>query len=262
MTGTSEVLVSDVSDSVGIIELSRPQKLNCLSDAMIAKIMATLTEFERNRTVRSVLLRAKGRTFCAGADLEEVKALRLNREALVQFLERGHALMTRIEESPLPIVAAVQGACLAGGLELILSCDVVFAAESARFGDQHAQYGLFPGWGATQRLPRIIGPRRALDLMLSAAWLSASVAGQWGLVNHVVADDSLQELAMKYCKVLGGRSRPAIAAMKKSIRNVGTRDLPAGLRDETETAVGVLSGNDAAEGLSAFEARREPQFTA
>jgi enoyl-CoA hydratase len=262
MMASSESLIIEILDSVGIIELSRPHKHNCLSSAMIEAIVAALGEFERNPSVRSVLLRAKGKSFCAGADLEEVKGMRLDRERLGGFLQQGHALMTRIETVPLPVVAAVQGACLAGGLELVLCCDVVFAAASARFGDQHAQFGLFPGWGATQRLPRIVGARRALDLMYSAARLDAAAAERWGIVNHVVADAALQEAALAYCVALGRRSRPGLAAMKKAVHSAGAGGLAAGLRQEIETAVAVICGSDAGEGLRAFEGKREPHFTA
>lgn len=249
-----------VENGTGVIELSRPDKLNCLSGAMLDGMAAALDAFESDRSVRSVLLRAKGKTFCAGADLEEVKQLRKNPAALRGLFERGHRTMSRFESSPLPVVASVQGACLAGGLELVLCSDVVFAAASARFGDQHAHYGLFPGWGATQRLPRIVGPRRALDLMFSAAWLDASTAERWGLVSHVVEDASLCSAAGAYCAMLGRRSRPALAAMKRAALGARNWDLAHGLVQETDAAVAINSGKDSGEGINAFESKRDPRF--
>ena len=156
-------------ESVGIIELARPDKFNCLSFAVHEGLGHALTEFERSGSgVRVILLRAQGKQFCTGADLEEVRELRRNAERLAGFMTLGHAVLRRFEASTLPVVAACQGLCLAGGLELMLACDVVFASRDARFGDQHAQFGLVPGWGGSQRLPRLVGLRRSLDLFYSA----------------------------------------------------------------------------------------------
>ena len=121
------------------------------------------------------------------ADLAEVLE-RLEGDTFDDFVARGHAVLRNLECAELPVVVAVHGLALAGGLELVLAGDVVFAAASAKFGDQHARYGLVPGWGGTQRLPRIVGARRALDLMFSARWIEASEARDWGLVNYVVDD--------------------------------------------------------------------------
>src|SRR3546814_12056265 len=112
-----------------------------------------------------------------------------DRKRLESFIRNGHETLKLIEQSPLPAVCAVQGLCLAGGLELFLSCDVAFAARSAKFGDQHSRYGLVPGWGGSQRLPRTIGSRRALDLCLSARWIDAAQAESWGLVNYVRSEE-------------------------------------------------------------------------
>jgi enoyl-CoA hydratase len=245
---------------VGIIELARPQVFNCLSMAVAEAAAAALRGFEADPGVRAVLVRAQGRNFCTGADLDEVKARLKDRRALHDFIAAGHAMLSSLEASRLPVVGAVQGLCLAGGLELVLACDVVFAARSARFGDQHAQFGLVPGWGGTQRLPRAIGMRRALDLMLSARWIEAPVALDWGLVNYVVDDDRLDAEAMTYCVALAGRSAPGLAAMKRLARDGAAMTLRDGLALEAGAVVDALRTADVAEGLAAFEARRKPVF--
>ncbi len=249
-----------IEDAVGIIELSRPEKFNCLSSEVKGGIDAAREGFENDGAVRAILVRAQGKHFCTGADLDEVKAARTEKGTLRAFIESGLAVLSRLEASPLPVVAAVQGLCLAGGTELMLSCDVVFAARSARFGDQHAQFGLLPGWGGSQRFPRIIGLRRAMDLFLSARWISAEDALSWGLVNYVCEDDALHQEAMAYCRKLTTRSRAGLAEMKRLARKGLEGSLEDGLRLELETAVPHLMTDDVSEGLAAFEARREPKF--
>jgi enoyl-CoA hydratase len=260
MSDTSPVLVT-VDGAVGIVELARPDKFNCLSLAVHRAIGAAIDRFEApDAGVRTVLLRAQGRHFCTGADLDEVTALREDREALARFIGFGHEVLRRLEASPLPVVAACQGLSLAGGLELMLACDVVFAARDSRFGDQHAQFGLVPGWGGSQRLPRVVGVRRALDLFYSARWLDAQTALDWGLVNHVCEPDALAGAALEYCRVLAGRSRTGIATMKHLARDGLETSLAEGLALEARIAPDALLEPDVSEGLDAFRARRTPKF--
>lgn len=253
-------VVTSIQNGVGVLELNRPAKFNCLSASLVASIDSALTVFERERGVRAVLIRARGKNFCTGADLDEVLAARQDKSALAAFIANGHRILRRFEESRMPVVAAVQGLCLAGGLELILSCDVVFAAQSARVGCQHATYGLVPGWGGTQRLPRLVGLRRALDLMYSGRWLTASEARDLGLVNHVAADDALATASQDYCAALARKSADGLAEMKRLGRNGIGMTLLAGLELEQGAVVEALMGRDVSEGLAAFQARREPRF--
>lgn len=248
---------------VGIIELARPDKFNCLSLEVYQGLGAALDRFEApGSDVRALLVRAQGPHFCTGADLQQVKGFRHNAQELAGFMAAGHRVLRRLEASALPVVAACQGLSLAGGLELMLACDVVFAARDARFGDQHAQFGLIPGWGGSQRLPRLIGLRRALDLFYSARWLSADDARAIGLVNHVCAPERLLDEAMAYCQQLATRSRGGLALMKRLARQGLEGTLDQGLALEEELAVPALLTDDVTEGLAAFEARRKPVFGA
>jgi enoyl-CoA hydratase len=248
-------------DGVGTIELSRPAVFHCLSQRMLSEIGAAITTFERDGA-RAVLIVAEGKNFCTGAALDEVEAVRGGEAELRDYLALGHSVLDRIEASPLPVIAAVQGLCLAGGIELALACDVVFAAEDARFGDQHAAFGLIPGWGGSQRLTRAIGLRRALDLMYSARWLDASTALQWGLVNYLAPPARLRDDALAYAGLLATRSRDGLAAIKRLGRHAADdgQSLPDGLRREQQEAMRVLTGVDINEGLAAFRERRVPNF--
>lgn len=255
------VVVVRREGDVGIVELARPDKFNCLSFAVHEAIAYAFDGFEAPGSgVRAVLISAQGKHFCTGADLEEVRALREQPAELARFISLGHAVLRRLEASPLPVVAACQGLCLAGGLELMLACDVVLAARDARFGDQHAQFGLVPGWGGSQRLPRLVGVRRALDLFFSARWIDAGTALQWGLVNHVVDGDRLDAEALAYCHAVCGRSRGGLATMKRLARQGLEGSLDAGLTVEERQAPDALRVADVDEGLAAFVERRPPRF--
>jgi enoyl-CoA hydratase len=246
---------------VGILELARPEKFNSLSIAVTESLQVALDAFEAPGSgIRAVLVRAQGKNFCTGADLDEVLGLRGDADEVRRFIGPAHRALRRLEASPLPVVAACQGLALAGGLELMMACDVVFAAADARFGDQHAQYGLLPGFGGSQRLPRIVGVRRALDLFFSARWIDAETALRWGLVNHVVPPDALADAALDYCHMLATRSRPGLAMMKRLARAGLEGSLDAGLALEEGEVVDGLLHDDASEGLAAFRGRRAPRF--
>lgn len=249
-----------IDESVGVIELSRPDKFNCLSVGAFELIDKARTDFESDRSVRSILIRAQGKHFCTGADLIEVRGRMADPQALDHFIGFGMGTLRRLETSPLPVVVAVQGLCLAGGIELMLSADICFAAAGSQFGDQHAQFGLVPGWGGSQRLTRILGQRRALDLFFSARWMNADEALAQGLVNYVVPDDQLQEVSRAYCKQIATRSRPGIAEMKRLAREGIEMSLDQSMRLERDAAVRHLPGVDVAEGLDAFVNRRKPNF--
>ncbi len=256
----SDPVKVSVEGNVGIIELARPEKFNCLSLEVHELIASARAGFEDNRDVRAILIRAQGKHFCTGADLLEVKGKMKDPAALDHFIGFGMDSLRALEQSPLPVVMAVQGLCLAGGIELMLAADICFAAKGAQFGDQHAQFGLIPGWGGSQRLTRLMGLRRALDLMFSARWLTADEARDAGLVNYVVADEDLHKAALEYCQTIATRSRPGIAEMKRLAREGADMTIDQQMRLERDAAVCALPSADVAEGLDAFENHRTPQF--
>lgn len=246
--------------AVGIIVLCRPEKFNCLSLEVHELIDKAREGFEAKAEVRAILIRSTGKHFCTGADLAEVKGSLGNTARLDHFIGYGMDVLMRLEASPLPVIVAVQGLCLAGGLELALAADICFAGKSAKFGDQHAQFGLIPGWGGSQRLTRVLGLRRALELMFSARWLAADEALSMGLVNYLVEDEALNESALDYARTLATRSRDGLAAMKRLARAGIELPLAKAMDLERDAAIRHLQGPDTAEGLDAFENRRTPNF--
>jgi enoyl-CoA hydratase/carnithine racemase len=256
----SDPIVVSIKGGVGIIELARPEKFNCLSLQVHECISAARAEFEANRDIRSILICAQGKHFCTGADLTEVKGKLNDPAELDDFIAFGMKNLRGLETSTLPVVVAVQGLCLAGGIELMLACDVCFGAVTAQFGCQHAQFGLIPGWGGSQRLTRLMGQRRALDLMFSARWLKADEAREAGLVNYIVPDEELHQAALEYCQKIATRSRVGIAEMKRLAREGADLGIDQQMQLERTAAVRALPSEDVAEGLDAFENRRAPAF--
>ncbi len=256
----SQVVLVSVEDGVGVLSLNRPEKFNCLSRAVIAALTAGLETLERDPQVRALVVCSAGKHFCTGADLSEVEAIRKNTAEMFAFNESFHEVLRRFEQSPLPVVGAVQGFCLAGGLETAMACDVVFAEESARIGDQHAQYGLVPGGGNSQRIPRVVGRRRALDLMFTARWLDAKEALEWGLVNYVVPDGQVRERAVAYGRKLAGLSAGGLAAIKRLVHEGLDMSREDGLALERRVSAEAHGHADVDEGLDAFRNKRTPVF--
>ena len=256
---TDPVTISTMG-AVGRITLSNPEKFNCLSMKVWTEIDKARRQFEADDAIRVILLTADGKHFCTGANLEEVKRVKQDPAELDKFIGVGLAALDGLEASALPFVIAVQGLCLAGGLELMLGGDIIFAAQTAQFGDQHSQYGLVPGWGGSQRLTRLIGLRRAMDLYFSASWIKADEAREIGLVNHVVDDGRLHQEALEYCQMLSQKSRVGLGHMKALARQGLGMQLKDALEFERGIATPYLTSEDVAEGLDAFETRRKPNF--
>ncbi|MDO9461092.1 MAG: enoyl-CoA hydratase/isomerase family protein [Alphaproteobacteria bacterium] len=257
---SDEVVRVWTEGQVGIMELNRPAVFNCLALSVMEALNAGMRHFEDGEEVHVVLIRSTGKHFCTGADLDEVKGKRSDLDALKHFISYGHGVLRSMENSTLPVIVAVHGLALAGGLELMMAADVAFAGESARLGCQHAQFGLIPGWGGTQRLPRIVGQRRALDLMFSARWIDAREAQIWGLVNYVVPDAELHARAMEYCQTLAARNTNGIATMKRLTEHGLSGNLDYGLALEATEAPTALMSDNVTEGLNAFQEKRQPNF--
>jgi enoyl-CoA hydratase len=256
----SDAVLLEVQDGVGVLLLNRPEKFNCLSSDVVGAFNRHLDACEKDRAVRALVIAANGKNFCTGADLDEVLAARTDRKALERFIGNGHKLLRRFESLDLPVIAAVQGLCLAGGMELMMAADVSFADPAAKIACQHARYGLVPGWGGTQRLPRRVGLNRALELMYSGRWLEATEAKDWGLINHISAPGEVRSAAASFAADLARKSRSGLATMKRLARTGIDQTLDAGLTLEETDIIDALLGPDVDEGLAAFQQRRPPQF--
>jgi len=249
-------------DGVARVVLNRPDQLNAISPALLEDLDKVCAAVETDAAVRAVTLTAAGRAFCAGADLKAVRELSPDPEKWSRFMRLWHRLFNRIEALPVPVVAGVHGLALAGGLELTLVADLVVADEAARLGDQHANFGLVAGGGGSQRLPRLIGARRAKEMMLLGGWLSAAQALDWGLINRVAPAGTLGAVVEEMAGALAAGSGSAARTVKVLVNRAFDADLVSGLELELSLVAAHMRSSEAAEGLRAFAEKRKPVFNA
>jgi enoyl-CoA hydratase/carnithine racemase len=242
--------------AVAHVILDRPGQLNAISPELLGDLDGACATIEGDPSVRAVALTAAGRAFCAGADLAVVQELAPDPERWRGFMDLWHRVFDRIERLPVPVVAGVHGVALAGGLELTMVCDLVVVDAEARLGDQHTNFALLAGGGGSQRLPRLIGARRAKELMLLGGWLDAQQALAWGLVNRVAPAGTVVEATLALARELAGKSAAASRAAKRLIDRGLDVDLRTGLELEKRVVAEHMLGEDARAGLRAFADRK------
>lgn len=251
----------ECAGAVATLTLNRPDKLNPLDNATISYLRDLVTDLEARPELRVVRVTGAGKAFSAGGDLAGYVSLYQNPAAFRAFLEVFHDLLDRMERSSKIYMAVVNGACVAGGLELLLACDVAVAGRSARIGDGHLNFGQLPGAGGSQRLPRAIGAMAAKFLMLSGELLDVAAAERLGLINRIFPDEELASQSMALCQAMAGRSPAGLKGVKYLV-NQGLRgDLQTGLRLELEYVHHhATTEPDAMEGLLAFKEKRPPVY--
>jgi enoyl-CoA hydratase len=244
------------------LTLARADKLNPLDWATVRELRDAVVAIEGRTDVYAVIVTGRGRSFSAGGDLDGYIDLYRHPEKFAAFLADFFHTLNAIETSSKIYIAAVNGVCVAGGLELLLACDLAIAATSARIGDGHLNFGQLPGAGGSQRLPRAIGLLRAKHLMLTGDLLSAEEAKRIGLVNEVVPDAELDAAAEALVARLGEKSRVGLRGAKHLANLSLTTDLATGLRQEIDFVHRyATTERDATEGLVAFKEKRKPVFS-
>lgn len=241
------------------IVLRRSAQMNAMSMQMLDEMTETLAEAMADTEVRAVVLTGSGRAFCAGADLKEVAEAEL-KPGEPDLLDRVDHAFGLMRNGPKPVIAAVNGLVLAGGLEMVMACDLVFAAESAKLGDAHSNFGVFPGAGGAAILPRRIGLNRAKYLLFSGEQVSARQMMDWGLVNAVVPDDALRDTVQAFTDKLADKSPAVLRRMKAVANRAMNVDEPAALAEEMLNLRAHMRSWDFREGLAAFAEKRKPQF--
>lgn len=250
----------EAAGGIARVTLDRPAQMNAVSPELLQDLDRVCETIERDGRVKVVTLTGAGRAFCAGADLKVVQELAPHPDRWRVFMDLWHRVYDRIEALPQPVIAGINGLALAGGLELVLVCDLAIADERARIGDQHANFGLVAGGGGSQRLPRAIGPRRAKELVLLGGWLSAEQAVAWGLVNRVAPAGELAKVLEEVAGSLAALSASASRTAKMLANRALDLDLASGLALEKALTAEHMRSPDAAEGLSAFAEKRKPRF--
>lgn len=255
-------ITSEVRAGAMWITLNRPTALNSITPDVVAGIDLALDQAGARNDVRAVVITGTGRAFCAGADLKFVRQQTGSEvEGTSGFLNSILAMMQRLECFPQPVIAAVNGLALAGGLELVLCCDLVIAARSAKLGDAHANYGLLPGGGSSVRLPRKIGPTRAKYLLYTGEFVPAEELVAAGLVNQIVDDTELIAATEALVGKLVTKSPLGLRRMKTLVDDGLVQPIESALRLELLASEVHAHSYDMKEGLAAFAEKRAPQFT-
>lgn len=258
-----DTLLYEVRDNVAIVTLNRPERMNTLGGSMKPDLARAFFDYARaDERVHAVLVTGSGeRAFCAGADIKERAG---NQAAGTDYFvaqKATHDLFRNIEEFEKPVIAAINGVALGGGLEIALCCDIRLAADSARFGLPEIKLGVIPAAGGTQRLPRLIGEARAKELILTADLVDADTALRYGIVSRVVPQAELMTQAFALAQRIAEHPPLAVRFAKRAINRGMQTDLDSGLEYERYAAAMIIDSEDRKEGMRAFVEKRKPVFT-
>ncbi|MYZ50626.1 enoyl-CoA hydratase [Malikia spinosa] len=255
MTDTP-ILVS-TEGRVGLIRLNRPAQLNALNDALMDALGAALLAFDADPAIGAIVITGSDKAFAAGADIAAMADYGYMDVYGSDFITRNWETIRQVRK---PVLAAVAGFAMGGGCELALSCDIIVAAESARFALPEIKLAMMPGAGGTQRLPRAVGKAKAMDMCLSARLLDAQEADRYGLVSRVVPDAELFERTLALATQIAGYSLPALLAIKESVNRAWESSLAEGILFERRELHARFASADAKEGMQAFLDKRKPAF--
>ncbi len=258
MTATSEFVRVEVDPPLADVVLDRPEALNAIDEQVLGELEAAFDRLESDASVRVVVLTGTGKAFVAGGDIAAMQRMTVPEGE--RFVRRGHDLLLRIERSRLVVIAAVNGYALGGGTELALACDLRIASERATFGLPETKIGLFPGWGGTQRLLRLVGLGAAKDLVLTGRRIDAAEALRLRLVERVVPDDELAASARELAATIAANGPVAVRQAKKALNQGASMALDQAIAMEIEAWLVNFGTDDRVEGLLAFLEKREPRF--
>lgn len=255
----NETIVVSRSESAAVILLNRPARRNAISLLMMSEIIAALDEAERDPAVSAIVVTGGVDCFSAGADLTEALQVR-SVTAAMAYLKNLRRLNERIETLDKPVIAAIEGFCMTGGLELALACDLRVAGEGASFAITSARIGTVAGAGATQRLPRIVGKAKALEMLFAAEPIGCAEAFRIGLINRQTERGGALNQALAMARVHAERAPLSLALMKRAVHRGLQMDIESGLELETFLVASIYTTDDKEEGISAFLEKRKPQF--
>lgn len=255
MTIYDHILIEQ-HQKVGLVKLNRPQALNALNHALMGELMWALEAFDQDEGIGAMVITGSERAFAAGADIKEMLGV-----SAVEMLQQDWiAPFDRIQRLQKPVIAAVSGYCLGGGNELAMSCDLIVAAESARFGQPEINLGVIPGAGGTQRLTRSVGKAIAMEMVLNNRILTAQEAERYGLVNRVVPQERYLDEALQLASEIAERAPLAIRLGKEMVNQVFESFLSDGLKDERRAFYFLFASQDQKEGMQAFSEKRAPKW--
>ncbi|MEX2144216.1 MAG: enoyl-CoA hydratase-related protein [Anaerolineales bacterium] len=253
---TSSHILIEMHGRVALLRLNRPEAMNALNTPLMIELMDTLERLDADEAVGAFVLTGDGRAFAAGADIKEMAE-----SSSIELLLKGHiSPFDRIKKISKPIIAAVSGWCLGGGNELALSCDLIVASESARFGQPEINLGVIPGAGGTQRLTRALGKTLAMEMVLNNRTLTAEEAQRFGLVNRVVPIETYENAALELASEIASRAPLAVRLAKEAINRALETHLADGIAEERQAFYFLFASEDQKEGMRAFGEKRKPKW--
>jgi enoyl-CoA hydratase len=251
-----EYILTETIGKVGLVRLNRPQALNALNSSLLGELMDALAEFDQDPNIGAMIITGDERAFAAGADIKEMAEA-----SAVQMLQRDNiARYDRLRQMKKPIIAAVSGWCLGGGNELALSCDMIVASETARFGQPEINIGVIPGAGGTQRLARLLGKNLTMEMVLNNRVISADEAHKLGLVNRVAPPERFLEEAIQLASEIAARAPLAVRLGKEAVNQAFETFLTEGLKVERRLFYLLFASSDQKEGMAAFIEKRKPEW--
>lgn len=249
-------------DGVHVITLNRPDKLNAFTGTMREDLLEALQESQSEPATRVVVITGAGRAFCAGGDIDFMHGLREknDRDGLRALLDAGGRVVSAITQLPHPVIASVNGVAAGAGCNLALACDMRIASDRAKFSESFVRIGLHPDWGGTWFLPRLVGPSRAMEMLVTGRMVDADEALRIGLVDRVAPDGELEGQTMELALAVASGPPVAIRGIKRAIRESAMVSLKGQLELEATNQIDAFSSHDAVEGMTAFLERRTPLF--
>jgi enoyl-CoA hydratase len=252
-----ENILSEIRGKVGLITLNRPKALNALNDTLIDELGAALDAFEADAAIGCIVITGSEKAFAAGADIGAMKDWGYMDVYKTDYISRNWDRVGRCRK---PVIAAVAGFALGGGCELAMMCDMIYAADTAKFGQPEVKLGILPGAGGTQRLPRAMGKAKAMDMCLTARFIDAAEAERCGLVARVIAADKLLEETLVVASTIADFSQPVVMMIKESVNRAYESSLQEGLLFERRTFHATFAIADQKEGMAAFVEKRKAHF--
>jgi len=249
-------IIVETRGRVGLVRLNRPQALNALNSALLAELGEAVDKFDADTQIGCMVITGSDKAFAAGADIKEMA----DKTFIEAFLGNLAATWDRVAHVRKPVIAAVAGFALGGGCELALECDIVIAADNAKFGQPEIKLGIIPGIGGTQRLPRAVGKAKAMDLILTGRMMDAAEAERSGLVARVVPLPGLLDEALKVAGTIASMSLPSVLAAKEAVNRAFETSLAEGVRFERRVFHSLFATADQKEGMAAFIEKRPAKF--
>ena len=253
-----ENVLIEKNGEIGIVTVNRPQQMNSMNSLTRSELAEAFKLLENDKNIAVILLTgSKGKAFIAGAHIKEYLNQTIENE---KKLEEDWIVTNIISNLKKPVIAVIDGFCLGGGLELAMSCDLRIASDRSKLGQPEINIGIIPGAGGTQRLTRLIGEGRAMEMILTGRMITAEEAFRYGIINFVYDSDDLMDEAMKIANTIGEKSKYAVERAKKSVKAVSEMKLEDGLKLEREMFIECLNSEDGEEGINAFIEKRKPNF--